>query len=152
MAELLEEDDAASVPVDLRELPPAIRFGHPDSRELNALFELAEVHSPVVSVDLVEEPEDLVEVEERSEQWLELLLLHPMVTIALSDGALVSAHQRRLVVQHRMLLYNPLVDLCKRYNVVSIEIKHSPHFLELVVVLHRSFDLLFELVELTQIL
>merc|ERR1740121_3036814 len=48
MAELLEEDDAASVPVDLRELPPAITLRHyaihMDAREMKALFELAEVH------------------------------------------------------------------------------------------------------------
>merc|ERR1712151_1009715 len=113
MAELLEEDDAASVPIDLRELPPAITLGHPDARELNALFEFTEVHPPVVAVDLVEEPEDLVEVEERSEQWLELLLLHPIVTVALPDGALVRTHEGRLVVQHGILLHNPLVDLCE---------------------------------------
>merc|ERR1712113_1301663 len=148
VAELIEEDDAAPVPVDLRELLPAIHLGHPDASEPDALFELAEVHPPIVAIDLVEEPEDLVEVEECSEQWLELLLLHPIVTIALSDGALVSAHEGRLVVQHGMLFHNPLVDLCKRYNVVPIEIKHSPHFPQLVVVLHRRFDLSLELVEL----
>mmetsp|Transcript_91454 Transcript_91454/g.255459 ORF Transcript_91454/g.255459 Transcript_91454/m.255459 type:complete len:613 (+) Transcript_91454:72-1910(+) len=146
VAELVEEDDAAAVLVDLAEL--RVRIRHLDAAEGQNHPELLRGQPAVVAVALVEDPEQLVEVEEVNDQALELLLMNELVLPL--HGLLVAAHERGLVVQQGVVLHDELVDLRQRHDVVAIEVQAPPRPLQALLVVAEGLDLVLEVVEVLE--
>merc|ERR1712061_919868 len=63
-AELVEEHHAASVAIYGLELVPQLAIRHLEAARVAADLELLQRQPPVIAVDLVEDPVDLVEVDE----------------------------------------------------------------------------------------
>mmetsp|Transcript_88376 Transcript_88376/g.205623 ORF Transcript_88376/g.205623 Transcript_88376/m.205623 type:complete len:285 (+) Transcript_88376:55-909(+) len=146
-AELVEEDHAAAILVDLVEVVPRLHLRALDPAEREAVLELWEAQPPVIAVDLVKDPIDLVEVEYVGQQLLELPLLDEVTSVAGADRLPVGTHQRGFVIEHWVQLHYELVDLSQRDDVVAIVVEAVPEIVERLVALGGGLDLLFEVVE-----
>mmetsp|Transcript_53504 Transcript_53504/g.148399 ORF Transcript_53504/g.148399 Transcript_53504/m.148399 type:complete len:346 (-) Transcript_53504:606-1643(-) len=143
VAELVEEDDAPAILVDLAELHLWIR--RLNATECKDHLELVDRHAAVTAVALVEDPVQLVEVEQVHDKALELLAVHELVLPL--HRLLVAAHERRLVVQQRVVLDHELIDLGEGHDAISVEVQLRPHLPEARAVRAERLDLVLEVVE-----
>mmetsp|Transcript_81722 Transcript_81722/g.243687 ORF Transcript_81722/g.243687 Transcript_81722/m.243687 type:complete len:324 (-) Transcript_81722:599-1570(-) len=151
-AELVKEDHATTVPVNLAEVVTSLDLGgvHPAERE--ALLELRKGDPAVFAVDLVEDPVQFVEVEDVRQHGLELLPLDPVVAVAAGDRLLVRPHQRGLVVQEREALNYELVDLRQGDDAIAIIVQPVPELTEPLLILLQGLDLRLEVVKVLEAL